>query len=137
MKYRVSFYYDRGGIAIIDIPRLHGEDIFDYLDEDDTVVRAVVELGLDVFYPYDAVYETFLADSKFHLEEYGEPLYDGSEEERFWQYTAELELMYIEDMEGYIQYTGLEMKPVPPHYKVGIIEQNQNPLFQHYRGTRR
>ena len=138
MKYLLSFYYGMRGKVIVDVPRVNATYDEEYWDEEDTLIKAAVKAGLDVFYPHEDVFHTFLDDNGYNLADYEEDddIPDDLLDE-FDEYVADWELQYISDLDGYIQYTGLEMKPVPPHYKVGIIEQNKNPLFQHYRGTRR
>lgn len=133
MKYYMEFYYGNGGKCVVSVPHpVHEVDDEDYLD---VLVAAAIKLGLECFYPYNDVLNKFLNDNGYTMDEF-----TNNEEidEEFWEsYVAGWELVYLEELGGFIQYTGLEIRPMPPNSKVGIIEQNSQPLFHRYQGMRR
>jgi len=134
MKYMLSFYYGHAGRCVVYVPHpVNATADQDYMDEDDTLIRAAIELGMDIFYPYGEVLDRFLEDDGYTLDDF---INNEEVEDEFWHYVDDWELQYINGLDGFIQYTGMTIKPVPPNFKVGIIEQNKNPLFHHYQGLK-
>ena len=134
MKYLLSFYYGYNGMVVVDVPRIEPTDGYGYRDEDDILMQAAAKTGFNGFYYEEDVLNTFLEDRGYTWDDFEN---DDDVANEFDDYTAGMELEYIESMGMYFQAPGLEIRPVPPHYKVGVIKWNQNPLFEHYGGVRR
>lgn len=131
MKYYMEFYFGKGGKCVVDIPHpVHYEDEYYY----DVLVDAARKIGLDCFYPYDDVLARFLDENEYSMDDF---INNDMIDDEFWEWTDSWELIYLEKLVGFIQDTGFSVRPMPPNTKVGIIEQNSQPLFHRYQGMRR
>jgi len=125
MKYMVSFYYGRAGIAVVDVPRqdLNPEYMEDVASAEEVIIQAAVELGLNVTYPERDV---ILA---FHDDESDRDYLLPEEVDEFLEFLANYELYYYEGLDVFVQQTGFEIKPMPPNTRVGIVEYGSKPKF--------
>ena len=126
MKYYVEMYFGMSGRAIVEHRRIP-EDDETIMDE---LVYAAYKLGLKNMYPAEDVMTQFCIDEDIPAE-----LIDSDDFpwEDFDEWLDGWELCYYEDQDLFYQFTGVDFRPMPPNTMVGIIEQNQRPLFKRYR----
>ena len=123
MKYMISFLYGEAGIAVVDVPRqdFNPEYIEDVLLAEEVIIQAAVELGLNVTYSEsDVILDFHDGDRDYLLPE---------DMDEFYDYLGSYGLFYYEGLDAFVQNIGLEIKPMPPNTRVGIIQYGSKPKF--------